>query len=119
MKFLKQISSTVLALALILLPAVVATRPAQAQTFTVLHTFTDVPDGSNPPEEPAAGEICRKYLEPGPNAAPTCLGLRNEGTTAILCTSLERTSIRSDSHIGAAWPGRGLCQGSRPLGGAQ
>src|SRR5271169_2634939 len=26
---------------------------------------------------------------------------------------------RSDPHIGAAWPGRGLCQGSRPPRGAQ
>jgi hypothetical protein len=48
-----------------------------------------------------------------------CLGLGNEGTTAIRYTSSERTFIRSDSHIGAAWPGRGLCQGSRPLRGAK
>jgi uncharacterized repeat protein (TIGR03803 family) len=61
MRFLKQISRTALALAVILLSAVVATRPAQAQTFTVLHTFTDKPDGATPPEEglvlDAAGKL--------------------------------------------------------------
>ena len=37
-----------LALALVLGLAVVATPPAQAQTFTVLHTFTAPPDGADP-----------------------------------------------------------------------
>jgi hypothetical protein len=40
-------------------------------------------------------DICRKYFERG------------------------RTAPKTDSHFGAAWPGRGPCQGSRPLRGAQ
>jgi uncharacterized repeat protein (TIGR03803 family) len=61
MKFLKQFSTTAFALAVMLLPTVVATRSAQAQTFTVLHTFTNTPDGASPPEEglvlDAAGKL--------------------------------------------------------------
>jgi uncharacterized repeat protein (TIGR03803 family) len=38
----------VLALAVIGLAAVVATRSAQAQTFTLLHTFAGAPDGADP-----------------------------------------------------------------------
>jgi len=60
MKSLKQISSTALALAVLLLTAVLVTRPAQAQTFTVLHTFTDTPDGANPPEEGLALDAAGK-----------------------------------------------------------
>ena len=40
--------SIVLALAVIALPAVVPTPSAQAQTFTLLHTFTGAPDGAVP-----------------------------------------------------------------------
>jgi len=32
----------------LLLPAAAITRPAQAQTYTLLHTFTNAPDGANP-----------------------------------------------------------------------
>jgi len=54
-----------------------------------------------------------KYVENISNLA------RTRADTCLGCTSSEHTSIRSDSHIGAAWPGRGSRQGSRPLRGAQ
>src|SRR5258708_26366925 len=41
-------TSVALALASVLVPAVVATRSAQAQTFTVLYTFKGAPDGNSP-----------------------------------------------------------------------
>jgi uncharacterized repeat protein (TIGR03803 family) len=40
--------SAMLAFAVILLPALVATRPVHAQTFTLLHTFAGAPDGAYP-----------------------------------------------------------------------
>lgn len=41
-------SSAALSLAIMLVPAVVATQSARAQTFTVLHSFAFVPDGDSP-----------------------------------------------------------------------
>ena len=40
--------SAVLTLAVIVLPAIVATQSARAQTFTLLHVFTGAPDGAYP-----------------------------------------------------------------------
>jgi uncharacterized repeat protein (TIGR03803 family) len=87
MKFLKQISSTVLA-SVMLLPAVVATRSAQAQTFTVLHTFTDTPDGANPPEEglvlDAAGKLYGIATNGGANGAGSLFTLDATGKETIV-----------------------------------
>jgi uncharacterized repeat protein (TIGR03803 family) len=44
----RRAASAAQALAIMLLTAGVATRSAQAQTFTVMHTFTGAPDGANP-----------------------------------------------------------------------
>jgi hypothetical protein len=43
----RRAASAALALAVVLVPAVVATRSAQAQTFSVLHSFTGA-EGGNP-----------------------------------------------------------------------
>ncbi len=87
MKFLRQISSTMLT-SVILLPAVMATRSAQAQTFTVLHTFTDTPDGSNPPEEglvlDAAGKLYGITTNGGANKAGSLFTLDATGKETIV-----------------------------------
>ncbi len=44
----RQISMAALALAIVLVSGIIATRSAQAQTFAVLHNFTGTPDGSLP-----------------------------------------------------------------------
>jgi uncharacterized repeat protein (TIGR03803 family) len=88
MKFLKQFSGTTLALALILLPAVMATRSAQAQTFTVLHTFTDTPDGAFTPEEglvlDAAGKLYGITTSGGANGAGSLFTLDATGKETIV-----------------------------------
>jgi uncharacterized repeat protein (TIGR03803 family) len=88
MKFLRPISGTALALALILLPAVVATRSAQAQTFAVLHTFTNTPDGASPPEEglllDAAGKLYGITTNGGANGAGTLFTLDATGKETVV-----------------------------------
>jgi uncharacterized repeat protein (TIGR03803 family) len=87
MRFLRQMSTTVLA-SVILLPAVMATRPAQAQTFTVLHTFTDKPDGATPPEEglvlDAAGKLYGITANGGANGAGSLFTLDATGKETIV-----------------------------------
>jgi hypothetical protein len=41
----RRVASAALALAVVLVPAVVSTRSAQAQTFSVLHSFTGAEGG--------------------------------------------------------------------------
>ena len=48
MKFAKQMFIPSIALAVVISLGGGATQPAQAQTFTLLHTFTGAPDGANP-----------------------------------------------------------------------
>ena len=68
-----------LTLALMLLAEAVATRSAQAQTFTLLHTFTGAPDGANPIAglvQDAAGNLYGTTQQGG---APKD-GVHNQGT---------------------------------------
>jgi uncharacterized repeat protein (TIGR03803 family) len=48
MKFAQQMFIPSIALAVVISLGGGATQPAQAQTFTLLHTFTGAPDGANP-----------------------------------------------------------------------
>lgn len=57
---IRQAARVALALALMLLPAVVATPSAQAQTFTMLHEFAGASEGANPVAglvQDAAGDL--------------------------------------------------------------
>jgi hypothetical protein len=65
----------------------------------------------------------KKYVENISNAArtlfPNCLGLGDEGTTAIRYTSSECTYIRSDSHIEQYGREAARVKALRPLRGAR
>ena len=71
----------------ILLPAVTATRSAHAQTFTVLHTFTNTPDGASPPEEglalDAAGKLYGVTTNGGANQAGAFFTLDATGKETV------------------------------------
>lgn len=83
----QQISMAALALAIVLVSGVIATRSAQAQTFAVLHNFTGTPDGSLPYASlirDKEGNLYGTTETGGASNAGTVFKVDKSGTTTLL-----------------------------------
>ncbi|HLM81912.1 MAG TPA: choice-of-anchor tandem repeat GloVer-containing protein [Terriglobales bacterium] len=98
----RQVAGAALALAIILVPAVLATGSEQAQTYTesVLHTFTGPPDGAGPQEgvvEDAQGNLYGTTFYGGDSACNTPYGC---GTVFKVDTTGKETVLYSFTGTG-------------------
>jgi uncharacterized repeat protein (TIGR03803 family) len=73
----RRVARRALALAVVLVPAVVPTRPAQAQTFTVLYAFTGGTDGATPTDLilDAKGDLYGTTVDGGSSSFPNGYGV--------------------------------------------
>jgi uncharacterized repeat protein (TIGR03803 family) len=82
----RRAASAALALAVVLVPAVVATRSAQAQTFSVLHSFTGA-EGGNPDAgliRDASGNLYGTTPKGGAHGLGTVFKLATTGKETVL-----------------------------------
>jgi uncharacterized repeat protein (TIGR03803 family) len=82
----RRVANAALALAVVLVPAVVATRSAQAQTFSVLHSFTGA-EGGNPDAgliRDAAGNLYGTTPKGGAHGLGTVFKLATTGKETVL-----------------------------------
>src|SRR5450631_160629 len=83
----RRVAGATLTLAIMLVPAVVATRSAQSQTFTVLHSFTGGTDGASPIAglvRDAAGNLYGTTDLGGPSNSGTLFKVDATGKETVL-----------------------------------